>query len=336
MTIRSSFSSFSSIQSDEKFTSSTTHSYDYSIGRSLLHPSISSPLWTHIMTELSPTHSTHSDKLEAGQIRLVLILPDHPNDDINTVRLATRIWTSRKQVTYTALSYAWQSTLRQHRVIVDGRERRVVGNLWHFLRCAKKMPELSSRWFWIDALSILQWDTEERAHQVRIMSKIFGHADQVVAWLGPAYGNSDIVMLALDTTGSYLVRKECSWQTKIASGMRKECDVLTRLYPPCNDSNSVVRQPLTSASSLHDGFTAPPIAAICELCERTYWQRLWVFQELKHAQDIVLMCGNLLCPWNRSRLSGEKSSILMGPDTTTMDGTWGVVWLRVWSHCAPR
>lgn len=38
---------------------------------------------------------------------------------------------------------------------------------------------------------------------------------------------------------------------------------------------------------------APPLGpAILRLCERTYWRRLWVLQELKYSHAVVLMCGN--------------------------------------------
>lgn len=39
--------------------------------------------------------------------------------------------------------------------------------------------------------------------------------------------------------------------------------------------------------------------AICSLCERAYWERLWVFQELRHARLIVLICGDQSLSWDR-------------------------------------
>lgn len=35
---------------------------------------------------------------------------------------------------------------------------------------------------------------------------------------------------------------------------------------------------------------------IHDLCKRTYWRRLWIFQELKHAKAITLMCGGMFLP----------------------------------------
>lgn len=45
---------------------------------------------------------------------------------------------------------------------------------------------------------------------------------------------------------------------------------------------------------------------IHRLCERPYWGRLWVYQELKSARHIVLMCGSDFLPW--SRLQNAASS----------------------------
>jgi hypothetical protein len=41
--------------------------------------------------------------------------------------------------------------------------------------------------------------------------------------------------------------------------------------------------------------------AICSLCERPYWKRLWVFQELRHAKGIRLLCGEDSLSWDDFR-----------------------------------
>lgn len=37
--------------------------------------------------------------------------------------------------------------------------------------------------------------------------------------------------------------------------------------------------------------------AMYRICQRPYWSRLWVFQELKHAKDIMLFCGTCKVRW---------------------------------------
>ncbi|GAB7322914.1 hypothetical protein MBLNU13_g05456t1 [Cladosporium sp. NU13] len=49
-----------------------------------------------------------------------------------------------------------------------------------------------------------------------------------------------------------------------------------------------------------------PTAAMKDICERPYWRRLWVVQELRAARRTVLMYGSQLIPWQafETRLSG--------------------------------
>lgn len=187
---------------------------------------------------------------------------------------------------------------------MDGHKRLVATNLWYFLQRANKhrivLPgtreernkeiEIESNrrllaspdpqsldeshvvgiktlqsqdwpnnWLWIDALCIDQSDARERMHQVGIMSEIFGRADQVISWLGPAYDNSDH---AMNTISTYSVQLSVKHQIFDRTGLSE---------------------------------------AICSLCERAYWKRLWAFQELRHAKDIKLMCGDHWLPWDRFR-----------------------------------
>lgn len=63
-------------------------------------------------------------------------------------------------------------------------------------------------------------------------------------------------------------------------------------------------KPVTETFSKGEWDTLPT-AAMRGICERSYWQRLWVFQELRAARRIVLMCGSQLIPWQafETRLS---------------------------------
>jgi len=54
-------------------------------------------------------------------------------------------------------------------------------------------------WFWIDQICIDQSTTNERNHQVRLMSRIFSQAYQVLVWLGPAADGSDQAMDAISS-----------------------------------------------------------------------------------------------------------------------------------------
>ena len=159
---------------------------------------------------------------------------------------------------YTAVSYTWGSRLKHRPLILDGRQHLVAENLWRFLKHAVALGVCSpaSGWLWIDALSIDQRNLRERAYQVGIMANIFGRAKRVVVWLGPAYNQSGEAMKALSAT--------------------------------------VER--LEHVGALPLPWTTLAESAFVGLCERPYWRRTWVFQELRAACDIHLMCGSDTVP----------------------------------------
>lgn len=112
-------------------------------------------------------------------------------------------------------------------------------------------------------LSINQTNLTERAEQVIMMPKIFKKAECTIVWLGSSYNNSDAVMATL---AKPLSRPECKtlW------------DVVTHWTHVIADLVDL---------------------GICDLCERQYWHRLWVVQELWVSECILLMCGTKIAPW---------------------------------------
>ena len=290
-------------------------------------------------SESKPDELPSDAKLQAGYIRYIRILTtEGPKGEICLETCIRRSLSDddsyedriSKRLPYTAISYSWGDPTPSHPVIADGQERLLATNLWHFLQRAidaghKRSQRLeivrsewaewknaqfgspaaylffkknfgnggfsggfrrrlskerrrgedfafqrrldsimaepkdwSEDWLWIDALCIDQLDARERTHQVGIMSEIFGRADQVVAWLGPPYDNSEHAMTTIAGYSS----------------------------DPHYCEHQILRQ--TELSK-----------AISSLCERPYWKRLWVFQELRHAQEIILMCGKKKISWDK-------------------------------------
>lgn len=163
-----------------------------------------------------------------------------------------------EHIKFVALSYKWGSEPSDCVIILNGQPMYVRKNLWRFLRQARALSPDMSDWFWIDAVCINQSNMSERMQQVRLMPKIYSKARQVVAWLGPSYSGSDEAM-------KYLARPATYWQTK------KNFDRI---------------------------WVKPVGAAIRGICTRSYWTRLWIFQELKLAQRIALMCGDKVISWD--------------------------------------
>jgi hypothetical protein len=198
--------------------------------------------------EPRPAILSPSARLKPGYIRYVRILPRRVIDgQIRCVTCIRRIgpnieWSGLENglFQYSALSYVWGDPTPRHCILVDGTPRLIAHNLWQFLSDAS-----SDQWYWIDALSIDQMNSEERRHQVGIMSTIFRGALEVIVWLGPQSEHSSVLM-ALD------------------------------IKP----------------------WSATTLSSVVELCERPYWGRLWVFQEIKHARKIMLLSGRDSISWN--------------------------------------
>ena len=164
--------------------------------------------------------------------------------------------------TYTAISYTWGSQHGCHAVFVNDHSLLVPKNLWRFLGSARAVGGDLSSWLWIDMLSINQADISERGHQVSLMPAIFRTAHLVNVWLGPAYLGSHAALTSL-------ARNSNRWK-----GLGKRRKVW--------------------ASDAGPG--------IKELCQRPYWKRLWVYQELKLVRQIQLMCGTRTIAWDQYKL----------------------------------
>jgi len=106
---------------------------------------------------------------------------------------------------------------------------------------------------------------------------------------------------------------------------RRAQHVLVWLGPQYGDSDKAMqeldhRHKSRSSRSLHGVWSSPAGAAICELCKRPYWSRLWVFQESKLGKAKTIICGDQAIPWESltSFLHGIDSRA-PGPRVRKMD-----------------
>ena len=175
-----------------------------------------------------------------------------PGRPRDTIKCDTKVCFLSEAGEYTALSYTWGIPVERCQIVVDEQPRMVTVNLCRFLWQARQLSNRFSGWLWIDALSIQQSDPWEKLEQVKLLSAIFARATDAVVWLGPAYGNSDRAMKALAAQRT----KQPRWKAP----------------------RSVWASPVSSA--------------MLELCDRPYWYRLWVFQELKASQTTAILCGS--------------------------------------------
>jgi hypothetical protein len=132
-------------------------------------------------------------------------------------------------------------------------------NLWHFLEQMRFSEQYAT--YWIDAIAIDQSNVQERNHQVQMMKRIYSNAESVSVWLGEEdeSADSDVAMEFLSTR---------------------------ELIPP-------------GVSKTKSFWTPQQRDAVLALCQRPYWTRIWIVQEILLAAEVTIPCGKKALPWHQ-------------------------------------
>jgi hypothetical protein len=128
-------------------------------------------------------------------------------------------------------------------------------NLEHALRCLRR--PYTDILLWVDALSINQFDLQERAREVRRMSQLFRSASNVCIWLGPT---SPEVNLALDFIPKILDFAHLEDLVKDVSNKRRWLE-------------------------------------LAKLMSVSYFRRRWVVQEILLSRAATVHCGDRVVTW---------------------------------------
>jgi hypothetical protein len=159
---------------------------------------------------------------------------------------------------YEAISYTWGSLDDGVKEISLGNKRvNVRTNLWWALEHLR--DDFESRLLWIDALCIDRSNVLERNHQVRQMSQVYREASKVLVWLGLAGRKGRAAFdFIINTDAAFLG---------------------TQAYRDQYGS---------SKANLND------LNAFFSMCEREYWSRPWVVQEIVLAKELMVHWGRNL------------------------------------------
>ncbi|KAI8192982.1 Heterokaryon incompatibility protein 6, OR allele [Colletotrichum sp. SAR 10_65] len=126
---------------------------------------------------------TYREGLSGQQIRLLRLLPGEWLED-----LAAELYVADRDQKYVALSYAWGSSRRSNKIIVNRHVHLITFNLDRALRAIR--PTTESIVIWVDSVCINQEDAVEKSHQVGLMHDIFGSATEVIAYVGDGLDRS--------------------------------------------------------------------------------------------------------------------------------------------------
>lgn len=190
---------------------------------------------------------------------------------------------------YTALSYCWGNSEERRQIFVDSVAIHVTVNLELALRHLRGRSEFQV--LWIDALCIDQKNHSEKGEQLEQMREIYTRASLVISWLGPAQDNSDTAMSWISLHGGLAARLEI--------GKTRELRLQSVLEAYESSTRACLSQPLqdfatglTQSLSTEAGTPTHVTTALSYLCDRAYWSRIWIVQEVVSASELLFMCGN--------------------------------------------
>ncbi|KAH7239711.1 hypothetical protein NW759_008674 [Fusarium solani] len=232
---------------------------------------------------MSPEHGIYTPlPPDESSIRLLTLLPGPFDDEITCI---LEVHSISGDYEYEALSYTWGDANGLRPILVNGIHINVTANLKVALQYLRRRSE--PRVIWIDAVCINQNDNQEKLLQIQRMGGIFSSAAYVIAWLGESTPDVDQVWSAMARIG------EVIWTARVSGGHNlPDTDFAPGLASPDD-----LRQKGVDVDAI-DWTT------IWELCERPFWHRVWIIQELVLASNFwddptkgcVVGCGSNWMP----------------------------------------
>ncbi|KAK3342319.1 heterokaryon incompatibility protein-domain-containing protein [Neurospora tetraspora] len=171
---------------------------------------------------------------------------------------------------YRALSYVWGDTKDKVDIEVNGEQFSVGENLHALLQMLQHHGVES--WLWADAICIQQSDDDEKSWHVQSMCDIFKNAEFVYSWLGPGSEATDVAMNFFSDWGPRALK----------------VGVMEKLWPtdiPMDGSFTLRTEVFMYLRPLERYFFPEP-----------YWHRIWIFQEVALAREVLLICGEKFIP----------------------------------------
>ena len=181
--------------------------------------------------------------------------------------------------TYEALSYVWGPQENPRDIHVGLQSLAVTRNLAELLPYLRYSDK--PRTLWIDAICVNQKDLKERSRQVGRMANLYRLADRVVVWLGPEKNDS-----------SYAVRLLEELSSKVTVHWIRQT-----MEPASNGADkhwANVNEELPYGDREY--------RAIFSLISCPWFERLWVWQEIRLAKSSAMMiCGFDTISWESFR-----------------------------------
>ena len=219
-----------------------------------------------------PASSIYAERLLSGnQIRVLHIQPSSKGS--RRLECELKLVSLDDAPVYEALSYVWGVDPPSIKIVCNGQRLKIRPELSYAL--VRLRLKHTTRIVWADALCINQDDNQEKSHQVPLMSKIFSRATKVNVWLG--HGDESVIKEAF----------QCC--TLIADACREFC---------LKHDVDLYGDETYKAVDIPSGiFTRTVCKGLTDLFIRPLFSRVWCIQEIKLAQDALVVWGEQYLPW---------------------------------------
>jgi len=233
-------------------------------------------------------------------IRIVTLHPGAPTDPLR-ISINTRYLPFCPA--YTAVSYVWGSNERPH--LIDAADTvmvklefasgpsktvavcpgqatgtiRITENLRNLLINIRPPPEEKRIYVWVDSICINQEDQIEKTAQVKLMGRIFAHAEKTIFYMGE---DDEISRLAFKAIKVLNMVKD--WPVeKIPVCLRD----VANLKGPDDDPEKLIV--LQGTPDIWRPFIL--------FLTRPWFSRTWIIQEVVVSNAGIVTCGRMTLPW---------------------------------------
>ena len=238
----------------------------------------------------------HRERLKEGHLRLVRVLTETAG---NFIQCETKIVSVLADEKYTALSYAWGPPIATHAIMLDGERHMLPENLWQFLT---------------------EWKSElERADQEHDASEDYLTRRYLARRVRDRWEANNLWLwvdaLSIDQSNMQERMHQVRIMSRIFIGAER---VFIWLGPTNNQVDDLMQWFISGCDSFGElRLRRNHVAGFRDLCERSYWSRLWIFPELKSAKHIALMFGSHTLNWKEfdlilSKLGGPNAKAYLG------------------------
>lgn len=189
------------------------------------------------------------------------------HDDAPHIRCTLSVHYVVAAPAYAAISYMWGAPDAPRMIVVNGLRVSVRENCWYAL--SQMSFHGLHAYYWLDALCINQDDLKKKSAQVAMMGSIYERANRVVACVGAHADDSQ-----------YLV-------DRISKLDQSDLFMARSIPGAAAVARHVTRHIEETLDAQYRRFTT----ALWHFCQRPYWNRLWIVQELFLGAQVMLVCG---------------------------------------------